>query len=109
LLIVPRRTGGLAGELLADLVADVVLRQHGEVHLDAGCLVKLSAVSFWMSTICGLLTINTLIDFDPLLPPPPAPLQPDRARPRPTGGHRDREKNADLLVEAQQTSNWGLV
>ncbi len=29
---------GLAGELLADLVPDVVLRQHGEVDLDAGLL-----------------------------------------------------------------------
>src|ERR1041384_1695723 len=39
------------------------------------CLVKLSAVSFWMSCICGLLTIRTLMD-DPSAvdPPPPAPL-----------------------------------
>src|SRR5882724_7028782 len=37
-------------------------------------LVKLSAVSFWMSVICELPTMSTLIDF---LPPPelPAPEQ----------------------------------
>src|SRR3954468_6089367 len=39
------------------------------------CLVKLSAVSFWMSCICGLLTIRTLMDEPPAVdPPPPAPL-----------------------------------
>ena len=43
------------------------------------CLVKLSAVSFWRSTIWGLLTINTLTLSappplaPPLAPPPPAP------------------------------------
>src|ERR687889_907637 len=48
-------------------------------------LVKVSAVSFWMSTICGLPTISTLMDdaspppvwpAAPPPPPPPAPAHP---------------------------------
>ena len=37
------------------------------------CLVKLSAVSFCRSTICGLLTIRTRTVFEPAPPPPPPP------------------------------------
>src|SRR3712207_6002958 len=49
-------------------------------------LVKLSFVSFSMSTICGLPTMRTLSDFSvppappPPPPPPPAPAQPASAR-----------------------------
>jgi len=53
------------------------------VDLDAVALVKLSAVSFCRSTICGLFTMSTLTappPLPPLLPPspppPPAPEQP---------------------------------
>src|SRR5919112_1749875 len=52
-------------------------------------LVKLSLVSFWMSTICGLPTMRTLSDFasppPPPPPPPPAPAQPDKASPATAG------------------------
>src|SRR3954453_5398733 len=52
-------------------------------------LVKLSLVSFWMSTICGLPTIRTLSDLSvpppPPPPPPPAPAQPARASPATAG------------------------
>src|SRR3954447_5705253 len=53
-------------------------------------LVKVLFVSFWMSTICGLPTISTLMDFAPPLllpppPPPPAPAQPDNASPAAVG------------------------
>src|SRR5215217_1755293 len=41
------------------------------------CLVKLSAVSFCRSTICGLFTISTLMLSPPPPPaPPPQPAQP---------------------------------
>src|SRR5881227_3494149 len=41
------------------------------------CLVKLSAVSFCRSTICGLFTISTLMLSAPPPPaPPPHPAQP---------------------------------
>src|SRR4051794_204223 len=51
-------------------------------------LVKLSLVSFWMSTICGLPTMRTVSDFaslPPPPPPPPAPAQPDKASPATAG------------------------
>src|SRR3954468_2903131 len=52
-------------------------------------LVKLSLVSFGMSTICGLPTIRTLSDLSvpppPPPPPPPAPAQPARASPATAG------------------------
>src|SRR6478735_9538550 len=51
-------------------------------------LVKLSLVSFWMSTICGLPTISTLMDLEslpPPPPPPPAPAQPDNVSPATAG------------------------
>src|SRR5215213_7847046 len=52
-------------------------------------LVKLSLVSFWMSTICGLPTISTVSDFasppPPPPPPPPAPAQPDKTSPATAG------------------------
>src|SRR5882757_9352045 len=44
-------------------------------------LVKLSAVSFWMSVICELPTISTLIDF---LPPPESPAPEQAASRDPT-------------------------
>ena len=51
-------------------------------------LVKLSLVSFWMSTICGLPTIRTLMDLEslpPPPPPPPAPAHPDNVSPATAG------------------------
>src|SRR3954467_2709358 len=46
-------------------------------------LVKLSLVSFWMSTICGLPTIRTLSDLSVPPPPPPPPPPAPARRPRP--------------------------
>src|SRR5689334_4377672 len=44
------------------------------------CLVKLSAVSFWMSSICGLPTISAVMVLSAESPPPvePAPEHPER-------------------------------
>src|SRR3954462_14948693 len=57
------------------------------------CLVKLSAVNCWRSTICGLFTIRTLMLLAPP-PPPPAPQPahpPNRARTSGTTRTRPRE------------------
>jgi hypothetical protein len=46
------------------------------------CLVKFSAVSFWMSSICGLPTMSTVMVLSAASPPPvePAPEQPESTR-----------------------------
>ena len=55
--------------------------------------VKWSAVSCCRSTIWGLFTIRTLMEFAPPPPPPaPQPAHPDAARARATASYATRQK-----------------
>ena len=53
------------------------------------CLVKLSAVSFWMSSICGLPTIRTLMRAAACCAATTAP-----ARTGTSGGDQERGRNS---------------
>jgi hypothetical protein len=61
-------------------------------------LVKLAAVSFCRSSICGLFTISTLMEWPPELPPePPAPEQAASSVPQ-TASASGGSRRCGLLV-----------
>src|SRR4029453_17995470 len=58
-----------------------------------------SPMCFWRASICGLLTINTLIDLSPPPPPPPPPPAPPApAQPAVATNNADKPAAAATLL-----------